>query len=219
MKGGYTDNYYYQLIANVRKFKGMDKPPTYSKPKSILIDGEFNEWNEVLPVYYDHEGDIEHRTFSGYDPSTILTNETGRNDIVESRVTFNNEYAYFYVKTNDELTKPSENWMLLFIDSDQDKSTGWEGYDYIVNHGTVSSKKSSIKKWDGEQWVKAGDVSLAFTNDQMELKIPRQLLGGNVFDFHWADNPQHLNDISAFFLDGDSAPDRRFNYRFAPKGN
>ena len=38
--------------------------------------------------------------------------------------------------------------MMLFIDIDRNKSTGWEGYDYVVNYetpdastGTVSEKR------------------------------------------------------------------------------
>jgi len=33
-------------------------------------------------------------------------------------------------------------------------------------------------------------------------------------DFHWADNVQSLDDISEFGLHGDSAPNRRWNYRY-----
>ena len=36
------------------------------------------------------------------------------------------------------------------------------------------------------------------------------------FDFHWADNIKEIGDISEFSLNGDSAPDRRANYRFNP---
>ena len=37
MKDGYTDNYYYQLIANVRKYKGSQKGPEAGPEKSINI--------------------------------------------------------------------------------------------------------------------------------------------------------------------------------------
>jgi hypothetical protein len=33
-------------------------------------------------------------------------------------------------------------------------------------------------------------------------------------DFHWTDNAQPLGDLTEFALHGDSAPDRRFNYRY-----
>jgi hypothetical protein len=52
----------------------------------------------------------------------------------------------------------------------------------------------------------------------MEIAIPRSLLGiaeTNVeFDFHWADNIQALDSVAEFAINGDSAPNRRFNYRF-----
>jgi hypothetical protein len=33
------------------------------------------------------------------------------------------------------------------------------------------------------------------------------------FDFHWSDNPADLKDAISLCLNGDSAPNRRFNYR------
>jgi hypothetical protein len=48
--------------------------------------------------------------------------------------------------------------------------------------------------------------------------VPRRLLNLNgdtfSFDFHWADNPTNLVDPISLCISGDSAPDRRFNYRY-----
>lgn len=218
MKGGHTDNYYYQLISNIRKFKGMEKPQEYAAQKSIEIDNEFKDWTDVYPIYYDHQGDITHRNFMGYDSTTSYSNKTGRNDIIESRVTDDGTNIFFYVKTSTELSPTSDNnWMLLFIDIDQNKATGWEGFDFVVNNGKVSYKSSSLKKWNGNEWKEVQELNIAFENNQLEISIPIRALGSSTFDFHWADNPQHLKDISGFFLDGDSAPDRRFNYRYERK--
>jgi hypothetical protein len=53
----------------------------------------------------------------------------------------------------------------------------------------------------------------------LELAIPRALLGQASrlpsVDFHWADNIHGFGDVSEFGLNGDSAPNRRWNYRFA----
>ena len=87
MKGGYTDNYYYQMVSNIRKFKGMAEPPVVSTPKTINIDGDFDEWMDVTPVFKDACGDSMHRNFRGYDPNDSYVNTTGRNDIIKSRVT------------------------------------------------------------------------------------------------------------------------------------
>ena len=55
--------------------------------------------------------------------------------------------------------------------------------------------------------------------NKMEIAVPRKLLGVKgkseiVLDFHWADNMQNLDDIIEFAVSGDSAPERRFNYRY-----
>lgn len=49
--------------------------------------------------------------------------------------------------------------------------------------------------------------------------IPRLLLGLEAeplaVEFHWSDNLQNPGDESAFLTNGDSAPPRRFNYRYS----
>ena len=54
MTGGHTDNYYYQLIDNVRKYKGVEKSLVAGEKLRINIDGSFEQWNNVTSVYYDH---------------------------------------------------------------------------------------------------------------------------------------------------------------------
>jgi hypothetical protein len=34
------------------------------------------------------------------------------------------------------------------------------------------------------------------------------------FDFHWADNIQSFDGVSELGVNGDSAPNRRWNYRY-----
>jgi hypothetical protein len=109
--------------------------------------------------------------------------------------------------------------MLLFLDTDRNKGTGWEGYDFAVNLEVVSDTLSTLKRWNGRQWENSGSVVFSVNGNEMELSVPRNALvlseGTPEFYFHWADNPQHLNDITSFFIDGESAPDRRFNYNFS----
>ena len=220
MKGGRTDNYYYQLISNIRKFKGMSAPQVFSTPTTMNMDGSFAEWANVTPIYQDPKGDTMHRNFAGYDPTTTFINNTGRNDIIESRTTYDANNIYFYVKTVDAISPSTDpNWMLLFIDADRSKGTGWEGYDYVVNLGVTSATQTTLKQWTGSAWGNTVSITYKVVGNEMELSIPRSLVqmtnGTPEFYFHWADNPQQLKDITAFFTDGESAPDRRFNYNFS----
>ena len=53
---------------------------------------------------------------------------------------------------------------------------------------------------------------------ELALAIPRDALGltgdAFTFDFKWADNPADLVDPISLCTAGDTAPNRRFNYRF-----
>ncbi len=218
MKGGYTDNYYYQLVANIRRFKGMPPPETSSASKTIKIDGHFDDWTTVKPDFVDLSGDVLHRNWPRADNKINYINNTGRNDINHCRVSYDKNNLYFYAKTVNKLTPSTDkNWMLLFIDADQSPKTGWAGYDYLVNH-TIKGQESTISRWNGKAWIPAARGLLKYANNELELSIPlttiRHTSNKIKFDFHWADNIQRLNQISEFFLNGDSAPDRRFNYRY-----
>jgi hypothetical protein len=62
------------------------------------------------------------------------TNRSGRNDIVACQVARDARNLYFHVRTREPMSSaPDPNWMWLLIDIDQDRATGWEGYDFIVN--------------------------------------------------------------------------------------
>ena len=96
----------------------MAAPQVFSAPSTINIDGNYSEWATVSPVFKDPKGDVMHRNFKSYDPTVQLINTTGRNDIIESRATYDADNIYFYVKTVDVITSYTDpNWMLLFIDA------------------------------------------------------------------------------------------------------
>ena len=193
----------------------------YGKRK-IKADGIFVDWNNVSVTYKDTRGDVTHRDADGY-AGLHYVNSTGRNDIHDAKVaiTTNGKVA-FYVKTDKEITpytaNENDNWMLLLIDADKNNATGWYGYDYIINKKVVSSNITTLMKYDDGVWSEVAKIPYAVNGNEMELEIPLSLLsmkGKNIsFDFKWADNPGELTDPIAFCLYGDSAPNRRFNYRF-----
>jgi hypothetical protein len=220
MEGGYTDNYYYQMVAGIRRYKGVRKPPPASPANTIAIDGRFEDWKDVAPEFRDHIGDVEHRHEKGWGDAGEYVNTTGRNDFVTMKVARDDKDIFFYAKTDQPITPHTDsNWMLLVIDIDQNTNTGWEGYDFVVNLAVEDDTKTSLhslqRGWNPER---VDAVRYAVRGAELELAIPRKLLNcssGNVMlDFHWADNIQQLGDIAEFAVNGDSAPERRFNYRY-----
>jgi hypothetical protein len=222
MKGGYTDNYYMQMAQNVRRYKGVRPIPEARGYRTIDIDGKFDDWKGVRPEYLDTVGDTVHRDYKGYG-GLHYTDELGRNDIVRSKVAVDAKNVYFYVETNEPLTPHTgKNWMLLLIDSDRNSKTGWYGYDFLINRSVLDDKTTTLMRYSPNTpdtpWVEVAKLHYRYAGKMLELAVPRKLLGlkGDAFsfDFKWADNPPDLKDPISLCLAGDTAPNRRFNYRF-----
>lgn len=218
MKGGHGDNYYYQMVSNIRRFKGVPAVQPASAPATVNIDGKFTEWTSVQPSYISHKGNTIHRNSKGWG-SLHYTNTTGRNDIVLAKVARDNDNIYFYVETAAPLSpKTDPGWMRLFIDIDNNKNTGWEGYDFLINR-TSPGNKAIVEKNDGAwYWKPAGEAEYAVNGNRLEIKVPKSILGitGEPdFGFKWSDNMQEEGNIMDFWLNGDAAPAGRFNFHYS----
>lgn len=221
MSGGYTDNYYMQMAENIRLYKGVRPIPKLKGITPIKIDGSFAKWNAFNVEYRDTKGDVVHRDHAGYGSIHYVDN-SGRNDIVTCKVGVDNSNVYFYAETDQALTNPSgKNWMLLLIDGDKNSHTGWYGYDFIINKKVEGNKTTTLMRYEGStpkgHWVEVAKLNYRHKGNKLEIAVPRRLLKLNgdafSFDFHWSDNPDNLNDPISLCTSGDSAPNRRFNYR------
>ena len=108
------------------------------------------------------------------------TNNSGRNDIVGAKVARDQENIWFYVETAGELSPQSDpHWMQLLIDVDRDKSTGWNGYDFIINRVSPKGRKAVMERniqgiW---MWEKSSECEFRTFGNKLVIKIPRKALG------------------------------------------
>lgn len=215
MKGGHGDNYYYQLAANVCKFKGTEKPAPAPSVSGMDIT-DITLWDEI-PAFRSYPGNTFHRHHSGW-AGDFYTNTTGRNDIVLCKVAYDQTNLYFYVETASQLTDSGDpGWMYLLINSDRNHTTGWEGYDYIVNRTSPGAKAVLERSTGGWNWEKAAELDYTVNCNTLVVEIPRSALGvtGDIgLEFKWVDNMQKEGDIMDFYVSGDAAPLGRFNYLF-----
>lgn len=217
------DNYYYQMVDNIRKFKGARSMPLFHKTNSINIDGSFKDWQNVEAVFADDQGDTFHRKHPGWGRIKEYVNTSGRNDIIESRLTSDKDHVFFYVKTAEPLTKNSENWMQLLIEIHADKSVDWEGFNFLVNRKSENNSLTTLeKRASNGKWDLVKNIDYKAGEKEIEFKIPKKLLGisGDNFtiDFKWQDNIP-LDDNAMHWLDtGDTAPNARFKYRYTKAG-
>ncbi len=166
-----------------------------------------------------YSGVTLHRDHAGWGDRRY-TNATGRNDIVRAKVARGANNVSFYVETEAPLTpRTGKDWMVLYLDADQNPHTGWHGYDYALNLGGVAAKTTTLKRnAGGWKWTTVADVPYRMAGNRLMVQVPRAAIGQTerdvALDFHWADNAGSAGDIARFFTDGDSAPNRRFNYRY-----
>ena len=221
MKGGYRDNYYWQFVAEMRRYKGMLPPPPPSAPRTISIDGKFQDWNGVAPTYWDTVGDTAGRDFDGTVKGVHYTYAGGRNDLAVAQVARDTKAVYFHAHTAAPLaSSTSKGKLWLFIDTDTNPKTGWHGYDLLIGHSRTA-QGVSVEQYAGTagnwNWKKSGsEVRFSASERDVELALPRALFGKHPlrFDFKWADDLPDTPDIMDFYTKGDVAPDTRFNYRF-----
>ncbi len=225
MRGGYFDNYYMQLIRNIQRVKGTAPAILQDQRKPINVTGDFDQWSDVLVTYTDPAGDTVDRKARGYGETgyTVYTNNTGRNDIVAAKVVSDTKSLYFYIETADPITKydTESSWMQVYLNTDADASTGWYGYDYIVNYKATGDFETTVAKYTGTDgaygFTEAGTISYRVKDNQMMLEVPQELLGIESaqtidLEFKVADSRTVYDEMEDFYCDGDIAPLGRLNY-------
>lgn len=214
---GFGDNYYYQMCDYIRKFKGIGKTTEASGQKSIKLN-DISTWDGVGPEYKDNIGDTALRNTVSYDSEYRYVNGTGRNDFDYAKVSQDENSLYFLAKCVYDIESDSkENFMNLFINADGDITTGWEGYDYVINRSRTDKTVSVERFTDGFKSEKAGEAEYYIDGQYMAIKLDKSVIGAGElknFTFKWADNSTVSGNVMEFMDLGDAAPNDRFAYSY-----
>jgi len=222
MRGGHFDNYYMQLIGNVRQYKGTCETPNQSKHNTIDINAEFTQWNKISVTYKDFTNSINTRDEKGFGKMQYK-NHTVRNEFDKMKVAHDDEFIYFYVKTKLDIMPQdkSSTWMNLYIKTENLSDENWNGYNFIANYNSKNENKSSLaKSKGGNDWEEIADIAYSKQGDEMMISIPKKFLGiqqNFEIQFKWADANVKLTSIEDFYELGDTAPFGRLNYLFSSR--
>ncbi len=233
--GVLKDYYYYQLVDNIRKYKGVSKPEIASADtnanKTVDIHSENDQWADVTLSFNHYSGSTQDRDYDGA-KGTHYVNHTMRNDIISSKVAYDADSIYFMVETAGNLTDPTDPaWMRLLIDTDPTGvSDNWEGFEYIINRLSPEDAGAVLERSTGGwNFEKIGNVDYNISGNRLQIAVSRSLLGlkddtALCFNFKWADNTREdgsgddSGDILDFYKYGDVAPGGRFMFSFATDG-
>lgn len=228
-KNTYQDNFYLQLVRNVRRYKGAAKASDYEWKKKTV--NSFSDFAGVASKYYDFRGDAIERDFYGFDIrpgskeqgllGSWYTDRSARNDVVSVAVTHDDENVYFGIETVEAITayESGENWMNVLLSTKKaDAGNSWEGYDYILNRAPGNGKTSVEKSAGGWNWEKVGEATMTVDGNKMTISVPLSMLGLSAsefsFGFKVADNVTNYKDIMDYYVSGDSAPIGRLRYSY-----
>ncbi len=222
MRGGYFDNYYMQLISNIRKYKGTAPTLVQNTRKKIDITGSFDQWDDILVTYSDMTGDADDRESTVFGKEDVK-DTSGRNDIKKMKIVYDTKNIYFYVECANKIKKSDADstWMQLFINIDN-QTSGWYGYDYIVNYKATSDTESSVAKCteDGKfAFEECGKVSYKIEEKKMMMSVSLADLGITDFNsinfsFKLADSDDLITTMEQMYTSGDQAPHGRLNFVF-----
>ncbi len=230
MKGGHFDNYYLQMIDGIRRFKGTEPLPPAPKWKTIDLNGDFSQWDDVQPEFRDHLNEIIPRKHKGAG-GTWYENHSGRNDLVLMKYTRDRENIYFYLRTKDPIISDLPFGLCLLIDTDGDLTNGWIGGDYLIGRTYKSDMVSLERFFETKEeltwrWKPFARVRWRMVENQLHLAVPVAALdlkdpqcGLDKISFKWLDNFKSRITPEDLYLTGDVAPESRFFYSTRPKIN
>ncbi len=218
---GYGDNYYMQLVYNIRKYKGIKENTAPPVSKTIDINKGFTEWEDVDSIYLNTSVDNTERDCKDYKVPKA------DNFLREIRVTHDKQNVYFYIRTEEEISKHTEgktNWMNLFIGVDGSNKQAWNNYNFVINRNPVSLNKTSLETFNKEtEYVKVMDIDYVVAGKEMQISIPLSALGitkeSFKLNFKCADSVEKESDIMDYYVSGDSMPVGRLSYIYNSKGS
>jgi len=142
------DSYYLQMVDGIRKYKGTTRLVEKAPIKSIALDSGFEQWNDVAPKLLDHVGETIPRDFDGC-AGLRYRNDSGRNDIVCSKVARDDKYVYFYLEVHKKIVPELPDNLCLGLDVDDDLTTGWRGIDVLIGRKYDADGTVTAEKYDG----------------------------------------------------------------------
>jgi len=209
MRGGFADNYYLQLVSEIRRYKGARAAPVSQFFASIRLDGRFGDWDTVGTTYIDDVGDTGPRDHHGWGRIARYQDRSGRYDLKVARAACDSGSLFFYLETKEPLSgRGLPAGLTLWVRTPTRL--------FAVNRTGTDARLEGQTLAGG--WEPLGSIKFRIKDNRLELALPRQALGLGTpaidLEFKWTDQCDIAADPMNAYDQGDTAPNSRFYYRF-----
>ena len=224
-KEGYGDNFYLQNMRLTREYKFASSKVRYAG-EYVTESLKNLSWDKAR-TYLDFTNEVFARDFDRADHQERYINNTNRNDIESVKMSHDGNNLYLQIKTVNNIVIDNEqnNNMNVLLSVDGSELPSWEGYNFILNRNALTKGEGKTKletiKTDGQFDFgdEAKECDYYLDGKTLSIAIPLSFLGikdGQEFtiDFKVADGISEPNNIMNYYVDGDSAPIGRLNYRY-----
>lgn len=209
--GAYGDNYYMQLVQNIRKY-AYTPAKRYAPVVTKFTDGGIADaaWESVR-AYPDFVGDALERNHKGYDSNTRYTDTTNRNDIASVKVAVDTANVYFRIECADDILGMREDdagSLCVWINPANTKD-----FPYMAD-----CLRGKLTRLDGAgAYEDVRDIEVTKEGKTLVAKVPLSALSlkssDPSFRFRVSDNVD-ASDPMHFYIQGDSAPIGRLSYTY-----
>ncbi|MBQ3019717.1 MAG: hypothetical protein IJD77_03940 [Clostridia bacterium] len=222
-ESGYGDNFYLQNMRNTRKFKNGQSVSLIAKTDSPALSSE--AW-EKGRTYLDVSGEVVERNHRNTDGSGMYVNTTNRNDVVSTQMVNDGSYLYIRVTTLNDIIieEGAQNNLNILLSIKGSQAPAWEGYQFVLNRtalqtGLSKTTLEKVKVAGRYEFESVASVDSYLEGKTLCVKIPLNKLGitnakNFTVDFKVADGISDPSNIMKYYVDGESAPVGRLNYRY-----
>lgn len=224
MRGGYEDAYYIQMMMNIRQYKynSIDNYVAGSVKKSIDINADFAQWDEVNAIYRNLNIANVKRRYKGASSGLKYTMDANRNNIEYIKTTSDSENIYMMIKcTEDIVTADDSAWMNIFIGLGEEPSMnkGWESYEYVINRSRDAvSGSAKIERLNSDfSGHECGSAKYIVSGSVMQIEFPKSSISLETnasFYFKVADGVLQPEEIMSYYESGMSMPIGRLSYLY-----
>lgn len=221
---GYGDNFYLQNMRNTRNFKNRTTTAFVGGKASPSLD-KSDGWDKGR-TYMDIGGEVVERNHRNTDGSAMYVNKTNRNDVVSTQVVNDGEYLYIKINTLNDIVvdEQANNNLNILLSISGSQAPSWEGYQFVLNRtapkfGLAKTSLEQVNAQGRYAFTNVCDVDSYMEGKTFTVKIPLSKLGISdsknfTIDFKVADGISDPSNIMKYYVDGESAPIGRLNYRY-----